>query len=209
MSGLTRLEEITRRSYDREADAWMDGHWTPKFWGENFDAFYELLPEGRVLEVGCGAGRDAQELIKHGYEYVGTDIAPNLLALARKNNTGAEFHEASLYSLDFKEPFDGFWCAAVLIHIPKSRIDEALSAIRQNLKSRAIGFIAVKEGEGERLESKPDLNNASFLFSYWGREEFRDVLARNGFETLHEDYNPMSERTKWLTYIVRAEKVLL
>ena len=203
MKALTPEEQITVKNYNDQADVWESGHWTPKFWGENFDKFFELLPKGRVLEIGCGAGRDAQELIDHGYDYIGTDIAPGLLKLAHKNNPRAKFLEKNLYDLDFKEPFDGFWCAAVLIHIPKARIDEALGAIHRNMKAKAIGFIAMKEGAGQRLESRPDINDADFLFVYWQSDEFKKVLGQNGFEVLEEGYMPMSERTKWLTYIVR------
>lgn len=203
MGELTRPEQITKNSYDEEAAAWVSGHETRKFWGSNFDAFHKLLPRGRVLEIGCGAGRDAQELISLGYDYVGTDISKGLLTRAQKNNPGAQFEEASLYDLDFKDPFDGFWCAAVLIHIPKKRIGEALQAIKGNIKTQAIGFIAIKEGFGERLEARPELNNAEFLFSYWQNDEFKKTLDSNGFEVVCEDYIPISERTKWLCYIVK------
>lgn len=203
MSSLTRPEEITKSSYDREAEAWTSDHETQKFWSTNFDVFHELLPQGRILEIGCGAGRDAQELIQLGYDYIGADISSGLLVKARKNNPGADFREVSLYDLDFKEPFDGFWCAAVLIHVPKERINEALQAVKRNIKTGAIGFIAVKEGKGERLEQRPELNNANFFFAYWQNDEFKAVLAENGFDVLKEGYIPMSERTKWLTYIVK------
>ena len=205
MTELTKNEEITRQSYNKTANAWTADHWTQKFWGDNFDYFYELLPSGRVLEVGCGAGRDAQDLIKLGYDYLGTDISERLVEEAKKNNPGANFEQVSLYNLDFKEPFDGFWCAAVLIHLPKERIDEALQAIKRNIKAKAIGFIAMKEGVGEGLETRPELDNAQFLFTYYQDDEFREVLSKNGLQVLRQGYMPMSQRTKWLTYHVRAE----
>jgi len=100
---------------------------------------------------------------------------------------------------------DGFWAAAVLIHVPKERIDEAMDAIKRNLKAQAVGFIAMKEGEGEKLETKDYLDNTQYLFSYWQRDEFRDVLAKHGMISRYESYIPMSERTKWLTYIVQVQ----
>lgn len=205
MSKLTPPEAVTKESYDSVSQKWHDTHSTSRFWRENFDKFFDLLPEGRLLEVGCGAGRDAQELIAQGYDYVGTDISMAQVEQARKNNPGATFEQASLYDLDFPEPFDGFWAAAVLIHVPKDRIDEALEAIKKNMKTRAIGFLAMKEGEGERMEVKDYLEDTPYFFAYWQRDEFREVLARHGMTSLHEDYIPMSERTKWLTYIVRSE----
>ncbi|HEU5005043.1 MAG TPA: class I SAM-dependent methyltransferase [Candidatus Saccharimonadales bacterium] len=205
MTKLTPQEEITKQSYDSVAADWADTHKTVKFWQDNFDEFFRLLPSGRLLEIGCGSGRDARELIGQGYDYVGTDISGPQLEQARKNNPGADFKQVSLYDLDFDKPFDGFWAAAVLIHVPKSRIDEALSSITKNMKAKAIGFIAMKEGEGEELQTKDYLKNTPYFFAFWQRGEFREVLTRHGMTTLHEDYIPMSHGTKWLTYIVRFD----
>lgn len=206
MNKLTRPEEVTKRSYDRLAKEWAVGHNTDDFWGENLQKFHELLPKGKVLEIGCGSsGRDARDLIKLGYDYTGTDISSGQITEARKQVLGAHFIHQSVYDLNFNEPFDGFWAAAVLLHVPKTRMDEALQSIRRNLRDHAIGFVAMKEGDGQQLEARPELDNANFLFSYWQREDFRESLAQNGFESLHEGYIPMSERSKWLTYIVRNQ----
>jgi len=204
MSELTQEEKITVGSYDRAADVWESNHSTPKFWGANFDKFHGLLPTGRILEIGCGAGRDAQELIKMGYDYFGTDISEGLLNLARKNNPGSNFLQLNAYDLDFTEPFDGFWCAAMLIHIPKARVNEALQSIKRSMKPQAIGFIAVKEGDGEKMESRPDLHDGEFLYSYWHDEEYRRVLDQNGLEVVHHGYMPTSPRSKWLTYLLKV-----
>jgi len=205
MSKLTPAEQITKESYDRVATQWEADHDIIEFWEESLYKFHELLPAGRLLEIGCGAGRDAQDLIRLGYKYVGTDISGPQLVLARKNNPGARFEQVSLYDLDFPEPFDGFWCAAVLVHVPKNRTVEALSAIRRNLVPGAIGFLAIKEGKGERLEIRDELGSSEFLFTYWEDDEFREVLRQEGFKVLHKGYKPMSERTKWLKYIVRLK----
>jgi hypothetical protein len=75
-----------------------------------------------------------------------------------------------------------------------------------NMKLGAKGFIAIKEGRGERLEERPELNHAKFLFSYWKNDEFKKVLSRNNYHVLHEGYIPMSPMTNWLTYHVRTTK---
>lgn len=206
MSELTEPEKITKESYDSVAARWADTHKMPKFWQESFDKFYELLPSGRVLEIGCGSGRDARELIEHGYKYMGTDISAPQLEQARQNNPGAFFEQVNLYDLDFQEQFDGFWAAAVLIHVPKNRIDEAIEAIKRNMKAKAVGFIAMKEGEGERIETKDYLEDTPYYFVYWQRSEFREVLKSHGMSSLYEGYIPMSERSKWLTYIVQFDE---
>lgn len=202
MSKLTAAEDLTRRTYDSQASQWVSGHNEPDFWGDELEKFHEFLPNGRILEIGSGGGRDAADLLKLGYEYVGTDISHGLLELARRKNPGAEFQAISLYDLDFPEPFDGFWCAAVLLHVPRTRIDEALSSITKNIRQNGIGFIAIKEGEGEGVEEQRGHSGMGRFFAYWQDEDFQTALKRNGLTVIEWNYRPMSERTKWLTYHV-------
>lgn len=199
---LTPEEVITLASYDAAAERWAKEHRTEGFWANEMAEFHSLLPSGRILEIGVGPGRDAGELLELGYDYVGTDISPGLLAQARKSNPGAVFLPKSVYELDYESEFDGFWCAAVLLHIPRSRIDLALKNIRRAMKSSATGFIAIKEGEGEEVE---DGEFGQRLFTYWRNNDFKQVLSKSGFTVVSEDYRPMSERTRWLTYIIKAE----
>lgn len=205
MSKLTLEERLTVNTYDRQAENWSSGHGSANFWGEEMTRFKELLPSGRILEIGAGGGRDAKELIEGGYDYYGTDISAGLLKQARKNNPGVSFEEVSVYDLDYEELFDGFWCSAVLLHIPRPRIDDALQAVNKNMKRGAFGFIAIKEGEGERLEAddKSSQGDERF-FVYWTNDDFSKKLVDNGFEIVERGYRPMSERTKWLTYIVQV-----
>lgn len=201
---LTADEETTLRTYNKLAKDWALGHLAPDYWKAELAEFKKLLPEGKILEVGCGGGRDAKELIKLGYDYLGTDISEGLLKEARKLNPGAVFLRTSLYDLDFSEPFDGFWCAAVLLHIPKQRIAEALKRIRHSIKPGGTGFIAIKEGDYEGMETGNDYDGEGRLFVYWQNNEFKAALAANGFETVKDERRYMSERTTWLLYYVKA-----
>lgn len=203
MARLTKDEEITRRTYNQLASIWASQHRTGDFWLPELEYFCTLLPSGKVLEVGVGGGRDAKELIARGYKYTGTDVSQELVKLAKKNNPAANFHTRSVYELNFKDPFDGFWCVAMLIHVPRKRINEALHSIKRSVRPGAIGFISIKEGMGEELERKIDLDGDGRLFTYYQRDEFQDILSTDGFEIIKHGYKPHSERSKWLTYHVR------
>lgn len=205
MTKLTPEEKITIETYNRQAKSWSTVHSTANFWAEEMANFKKLLPEGKILEIGAGAGRDAQELIDHGYEYLGTDISSGLLELARKNNPKAIFEQVSVYDVNFKEKFDGFWCSAVLLHIPREKINHALYAVNKNMKKGAFGFIAIKEGQGEQLETTDSSTGTDErYFVYWSDDEFSNRLTENGFTIVERGYKPMNERTKWLTYIVKT-----
>jgi SAM-dependent methyltransferase len=50
---------------------------------------------GRVLDVGCGAGRHAAVLSAEGFEVVGTDTSPGAVAVARKRGVDAHLGSAA------------------------------------------------------------------------------------------------------------------
>jgi len=161
--------------------------------------FHQLLPSGKVLEIGSGAGKDAASLIQIGYDYTGTDASGGLIRVAQKRNPEATFKKVSVYDLDFPEQsFDGFWTAATLLHIPKDKIDDALTKIRSQVKVGGVGFISLKEGEGEREDK-----NTGRWFSYYSQEEFSEVLERNGFKVA-DFASREGEKDTWLCFWVTS-----
>jgi SAM-dependent methyltransferase len=54
----------------------------------------------RVLDAGCGTGRVAIELAARGYDVVGVDLDPGMLASARRKAPDLAWHEADLARLD-------------------------------------------------------------------------------------------------------------
>lgn len=59
-----------------------------------------------VLDAGCGTGRVAIELARHGIEVVGVDVDPSMIAEARRRAPELEFVEADLAELDLARTFD-------------------------------------------------------------------------------------------------------
>ena len=209
---LTPEEKLTVATYDTNAQAWIKKHSTPGIWDKEMAIFKKLLPKGEILEIGAGGGRDAKELIALGYDYAGVDVSRGLLVEAQKLNPQAQFFHQSIYELDFlKYSFDGFWTAATLLHIPKSRINEALKKIHAIVRPNGIGFISVKQGRGEKIElDEPQLpGERKRLFSYYSQDEFRKILIQNGYQIIKSYLSsiiPMSQGTTWLIYFVKVVK---
>lgn len=204
MSELLPEELATKSAYDTLGSQWATQHSSTGFWQEEMGKFHELLPAGKIIEIGSGGGRDALELVELGYKYVGTDVSSGLLEVARNELPNQSFYEQSVYDLDLGgELFDGFWASAVLLHIPKARIKEALDRIKTVITDRAIGFISLKDGTGERMETEEiDGQKIERFFSYWPKDDFTNILSDTGYEVVNYDYRPMSEKTKWHTFIV-------
>lgn len=201
---LTPEEQLTINSYNSQATSWARSHSDANFWNIETPQFRKLLPSGKILEIGCGGGRDASELIQAGYSYVGTDVAPEFVKIAQQRNPQGEFSVQSIYELDFPDhTFDGFWASAVLLHIPKKRIDAALAKIHQVVRPGGIGFISIKQGSEEKLkeDKSSDGNTYHRLWSYYQDGEFREILSRNKFKILEHSERTTGD-THWLVYLV-------
>lgn len=197
-------ENQTIKYYDEEAEKWASTHGgreSSSYWKVEMVKFHELLPTGKILEIGSGAGKDAAALTALGYDYTGTDASNGLLKIAQEKNPNAVFKHVGVYDLNFLESsFDGFWTAATLLHIPKDRIDQALQKIKSQVKVGGIGFISVKAGAGERTD--PDTGR---WFSYYSQRGFREVLQKNSFEVIRESTRE-GEKDWWLCYWVSIQQ---
>jgi 2-polyprenyl-3-methyl-5-hydroxy-6-metoxy-1,4-benzoquinol methylase len=200
---LTKDEETTQKTYDRMARQWVDEHGDGSFWKVEMAEFNKYLPAGRILDVGAGSGRDTQPLLAYGYDYLGVDYSQGMLEQARRHNPGIEYRQMSIYDLSFDERFDGFWCAAVFVHIPKERTLEALKAVRACIKPGGIGFISTKEGAGEGLEARRGVEGYDRLITYWQEDDFVEVLRQAGFEVVWQAQKQF-EGSTWLTFVVKA-----
>lgn len=208
MSKLSEQEILTVATYDKIAEIWSANHHQLEFWQQEMRRLHELLPGGRIIDIGAGGARDAVGLTSLGYKYVGTDISDGLLEIARNEMPSLRFYKQSLYELKNlpEKNFDGFWCSAVLLHIPKTRIDKALQSIKTIIKPRGVGFFSLKDGLGERVEHETwdDGSQHDRFFSYWLKKDFEIALGHNGYSVLDYQYRPDSEKTKWHCFFVRT-----
>ena len=87
------------------------------------DIFVRLsgLPAGaRIVDLGCGSGVFTDLLRRRGYQCVGVDLSPTLIAMARANFSGIEFRTGDIERLSFPDSsFDGVLLSGVLHHLPE------------------------------------------------------------------------------------------
>lgn len=110
---------------------------------------YYLPPDGSILDIGCGSGRDALFFHQQGYEVTAFDFSPELVQLARQN-TGLDIQEASFYDIDDIEKYTGIWACASLLHCERSRLPEVLAKIINALKPAGICYLSFKYGSEDR-----------------------------------------------------------
>jgi SAM-dependent methyltransferase len=94
------------------------------------------LSQGRLLDVGCGTGRAFEPMLKRGWEIVGCDLSPAMLAEARaKFGDEVPLHEASLRELPVFGEFELVWALNDVVNylLEDGDLERAFAGMRANL----------------------------------------------------------------------------
>lgn len=144
------VDETTLQFYRRNAVSYSA-------WGKAPSArligFLGLLPRGgSILELGCGAGNHAAEMLARGFVLRATDGSPEMAEVAsRKLNHPVE---VMLFDqLDAREAYDGVWASACLLHVPKEELVGILARIHRALNPAGIFYASFKTGESDGRDS--------------------------------------------------------
>ena len=107
----------------------------------------------RILELGCGHGRDAAWLEAHGVDVVAADLSAGMLAETRLRVTGPVV-QLDMRALAFRSAvFDGVWSNAAMLHLPKAVVPGALAGVRRILRPGGVFFVSIQVGAGETWEA--------------------------------------------------------
>ena len=190
-------EEIeTIATFDKLANFWSENEGgltsdEDNFW---YDWWRQDIPEqGRVLDLGCSTGREANLVLSEGLYYVGTDLSEEMLTIAKRKfaeqvSAGrVEFLCMNMCELEFPpESFDAFRACDSFKHIPKANLPIALREAYRVLKTNGVGFIATCEGTFNDMymfrSGEPD--GGRVLFVEYTKEELEDVLKSIGFNVI-------------------------
>lgn len=128
----------------------------------HLDAFLDRLETGaRVLELGCGGGRDSARIRERGFELDATDGTPAMVRKANERfDVGARVMKFE--ELDADAAYDAVWAHACLLHASRAELTHILAAIHRALRPGGWHYASYKLGESEgrdllgRLHNFPD-----------------------------------------------------
>ena len=119
-----------------------------------YKPFLKLVPkDGKILDLGCGSGRDSMNFMKLGYEVIAVDGAKKLAKRASVL-LGKEVIVSTFEELELKEKFHGIWACASLLHIKREDLKIVLNNLYNNLDDKGVFYMSFKYGEKEYVDDK-------------------------------------------------------
>ena len=115
-----------------------------------YQRFISYLPEhSKVLDAGCGSGRDSLAFMEMGYSVDAFDASFEMVKFASRL-TGILVKQHTFDQLQEVNTYDGIWCCASLLHVPRNNLVASMQKIAEALKNNGIWYVSFKYGENER-----------------------------------------------------------
>lgn len=190
---LRKVEEGTLDYYNDNAEAFIGGTIDVKF-VEIQDAFLSYLPKkAKIMDFGCGSGRDTKYFLEKGHDVDAIDGSKELCKLASEY-TGIAVKQMKFEEMDVKEEFDGLWACASILHVQKGSLPEIIKRITDATKKNGIIYVSFKYGDFEGVKN-------GRYFTYLTEESFIEILEKGQTE----DTKLMVEKS-WVSGDVRVDR---
>jgi SAM-dependent methyltransferase len=199
---LHQISAATIAHYRAYAQAYRDGTWNHDV-SQNVEALLGAIagqPPYRILDLGCGPGRDLIALRDLGHQAVGLEGCPEFVAMAR-SVSGCEVWLQDMLALDLPaESFDGIFANAVLFHVPSKALPGVLGALWATLRPDGVLFSSNPRGQNE--EGWADGRYVCFHdYPTWQR-----LVGAAGFTLLEHYFRPPGKprhQQPWLATVWR------
>jgi SAM-dependent methyltransferase len=207
------MDEATLEYYDRNAGA-CSARYESADMSHLDHLLLRHLPQhgARVLELGCGSGREAAFLVQHGHDVRAVDASEGMIAEALRrhpelaNRLSREAMPLPEGSPLFAEVFDAVLAIALLMHIPDSELFETILQFKKLLRPLAVVFVSVSAGRPEIGTDGREPGGR--LFRERPTEELQLLFERLGFRLAARYQTPdaLHRSMMWVSLIFHLDE---
>jgi SAM-dependent methyltransferase len=201
---MEKHEQITIAEYQLTAESYRVGTWDHDV-SQNREALIAAMPKvsGKILDLGCGPGRDLVAFQDMGHQVTGLDATPAFVEMA-KQAAGCPVWEQSFLSLDLpSNHFDGIFANASLIHVPSADMLLVLQHLYDALGDRGVLVMSMVRGNQEGFSERP---TGYRYVSGWEYETLAPKLLEAKFQILKHYYRPTGvaiANQSWLVLVAQ------
>ena len=168
---------------------------------EAHDEFLKYVkPDGKILDAGCGSGRDSAFFLDKGFSVVSFDASDEMVRLSSEL-TGQKTIKMMFQDISFIDEFDGVWACASLLHVSKNEINDVIERIVNSMKPNGIFYASFKYGDEEIVRD-------GRLFNSYNEQTLKSLIeTHKTIEVLRiwktQDVRPDRENEYWINVLCK------
>ncbi|MDD8058427.1 class I SAM-dependent DNA methyltransferase [Shewanella metallivivens] len=166
---------------------------------ELYQPFIECLQQNaRILDAGCGSGRDSKAFIEMGFTVTAIDASSELASAAAKF-IGQPVLVCRFDEIDKTNQFDGIWACASLLHVEANALPSTFATLASTLVANGVFYCSFKYGVQERTHNGRSFTDANeSLLQQWIQGSGLHIKQT----WVTTDVRPGRENEKWLNAIL-------
>ena len=200
---MDEARKINTDYYNKNATVWTAKKTNSFFHEEGFRKFHSSLKDGdSVVDIGCAYGIHVPLFLGIGrnLNYEGFDISKEMIEIAQSHYPQLAFSVADILSPNTfpKKKFEGFWAAAILMHIPEEQWGEMLTNIENLSTPGAIGYFTMpltRPNEASEIDQRH--------FTIMTEEHLKEILQNQGWKLLESGDFSKESKAIWHWYLVQ------
>lgn len=137
--------------YNENAQGFTSGTLDVKFTAIQDRFLGYLAPGARILDFGCGSGRDSRYFLSKGYQVEACDGSEEMVKIASET-AGIPVKKMLFEELNEVERYDGIFACASILHVPSKALPDIFRRLKRAVKQDGSIYVSFKYGdfEGER-----------------------------------------------------------
>lgn len=191
--------------YNREAERYKEERNEIKGFDEIYKPFIKYIKHnGKILDFGCGSGRDSLYFKNNGYKVIALDGSKEMCDITRQL---CNIEVKEMFFEDFKEEntYDGIWACASLLHLPKDILINVLKNLALSLKENGYIYASFKYGDYEGIRNRR-------YFIDFTEESFKDIIKKIPDLEIIETYQTNGVlksqiRKHWLNIVLKKRNI--
>ena len=147
------------------------------------DIFLDSLEGIKILDVGCGNGKDCKYISQKGFDINGIDLSVGMLSIAKEKVPNGKFEVMDMTDITYPDDsYDGIISNCSLFHIPTEELPKTLESFRRILKANGKLLLILQEGNGEMMVEEPYRPGVHIYMNYFSTSQIQELLQQYGFE---------------------------
>ncbi len=187
--------QLSVATFNKLARQYQDKYMQMPLYEPTYERLSEMLgARDKVLEIACGPGNIARYLLarRPQLDYLGTDLAPQMVSLARENNPTAQFEVMDCLAIDkLTQMFDAIVCGFCLPYLNQQEAKTLIESMASRLKQGGLLYLSTMEGDYSASNLQTSSSGDQAFIYYHGGEWLIEQLNFAGFELVschRQDY---------------------